>query len=190
VDPAEHQNDDEAGEGGARDPEEHVDRERGSREADERRQREGADEPVRPDAEDGVAALQPGAGEPVHPPQVGADVPGGQPEELRLGVRAQVPATAEAASVRARHRRGHKRYLPITQGSSPASSGHGLTAGNRGSVTTGTTMLTSTPRTSTVRERSRARRRSVIAVNGVVRDHRFSQLSPAGGTRSTPSRGR
>ncbi len=58
----------------------------------ERREAERADEPVAADAQDRVTSTEAGAGQPVHAPDVGADVPGGeQPEQLALGVGTDVP---------------------------------------------------------------------------------------------------
>ncbi len=74
----------------------HVDRERGAGEDDEGGQAERADQSVGADAEDSVAAADAGAGQPVDPPDVGADVPGReQAEQLALGVGPQVPPAAE-----------------------------------------------------------------------------------------------
>src|SRR5687768_4150474 len=63
------------------------------------------------------------------------------------------------ASVRTRHRKGHRTYLPTTHGSSPSSTGHTVTSGSRGRVNAGTASATAMPTTRRARECMRVRRR-------------------------------
>ena len=73
--PAEHEDDDDGRRRDSRDAQEEAQGQRRTGEGHERREAQGAHQPVGADAHDGVTTSETGLRQPAQPPQVGSDVP-------------------------------------------------------------------------------------------------------------------